>query len=131
MMAPPGYPKTKSTPSARRHCRTISAPLSIHDLRLGLLLGPELLGILLQPRHHAAESCAHGLDRVLLFLLAQGGEVVSPILVFLDPLASERAVLAASKNFLHGSACGVPRDLFTTSEIAVFGRVGDGITHAA
>src|SRR5712692_6923105 len=131
MMAPPGYPKTKSAPSARRHCRTISAPLSIHDPRLGLLCAPWLPRILLQPRHHAPQLGAHGLDRVLLFLHAQGGEIAYAILVFLDPLPSERTVLDASKNFLHGGAGSVPHDLFAAGQIAVLGSIGNGIAHTA
>src|SRR5713101_461770 len=108
MMAPPGYPKTKSTPSARRHCRTMSAPLSIHDLR------PGLLHILLQPRHHAAQPGAHCFDRVLLLFLAQSGEIASAVLVLLDPLLGKRAILNSRQNLFHGGAGGVPHDLFTT-----------------
>src|SRR5437899_10849835 len=131
MMAPPGYPKTKSTPSARRHRRTISAPLSIHNLRLGLLRGPGLLHILLQPRHHAAQLGAHSLDRMLLFFLAERGEVASAILVFLHPFLRERAVLNWSQNLLHGFTRGVPHHLFAAGEIAVLGGVGNGIAHPA
>src|SRR5712692_153434 len=131
MMAPPGYPKTKSTPSARRHCRTMSAPLSIHDLRLGLLRGPGLLHILLQPRHHAAQLGAHCFDRVLLLLLAQSGEIASAVLVLLDPLLGKRAILNSRQNFFHGSARCLPHDLFTTGEVTVLGSVGNGVAHTA
>src|SRR5260370_22965777 len=79
MIAPPGYPNTRSTPSARKHCKKISAPLSIHDLfccgRFGL--GGLLAGILLQPCHHAAQLRPHFLDLGLLLRLTQTGELLS------------------------------------------------------
>src|SRR6202795_4679674 len=73
IMAPPGYPNTRSTPSARIHCKTISAPLSIHNLfGLGLFgLGGLLRIAAGQPAHHAAQLGADNLDRMLLLFLAE------------------------------------------------------------
>src|SRR5260370_39219176 len=92
MIAPPGYPNTRSTPSARKHCRKISAPLSIHDLFClrGFGLGSLLARIFLQPRHHCAQIGTDLLDLMLLFRVAQGGEVLATSLVFLNPFAGKR-----------------------------------------
>src|SRR5215469_7360130 len=101
MIAPPGYPNTRSTPSARTHCRTISAPLGIHDLYLGLLRQPWLLGVFLQPGHHAAQLGSDLLDLVLFFLVAQRSKVLAALLVFLDPFPRKRSILNASQNLFH------------------------------
>src|SRR6516162_8803448 len=104
MMAPPGYPNTRSTPSARRQSRTICAPLRIDDLGLisGLGFGLSLLGgFARQPRHHAAQFGADFLDGVLLFGFTQRGKVLAAVLVLGDPLAGEGAVLNVRKDLLH------------------------------
>src|ERR1700757_2981655 len=93
MIAPPGYPKTRSTPSARRHCRTMSAPLSIHHLFCGVLRSGWLLAFFRQPTHHAAQLGAHDFDRVLLFFLAQHVEVGAAGFVLFDPFLRELARL--------------------------------------
>src|SRR5215831_5276570 len=93
MIAPPGYPKTRSTPSARRHCKTISAPLSIHHL-FGLLgRGSGLLAFLRQPTHHAAQLRADDFDRMLLLSLAHLVEVRTASFVLGDPFLGKLAGL--------------------------------------
>src|ERR1700745_926189 len=99
MIAPPGYPKTRSTPSARRHCRTMSAPLSIHHLFWGALRS-SFLAFLGQPAHHAAQLRTDNLDGVLLFLLAQLVEVGAASLVFRNPLLSEFSGLNVGQRLL-------------------------------
>src|SRR5581483_796248 len=100
MIAPPGYPKTRSTPSARRQRKTISEPLGIDDFRfLFLRRGLGLLAFLREPGHHGAQLGADFFDLVLALFFAQGGEILSASFVFVDPLAGKRAVLNAGENF--------------------------------
>src|SRR5882757_4942556 len=92
IIAPPGYPNTRSTPSARRHCRTMSAPLSIHHLfwHGGI---HRFLSVLGQPAHHAAELRSHNLDGMLLLLFPQSVELRAAGLVLRNPLACELPAL--------------------------------------
>src|SRR6266567_222956 len=133
MIAPPGYPNTRSTPSARKHCKKISAPLSIHDLfgRRRLGLGGLLARILLQPRHHAAQVCSHSFHLVFFLGFAQGGKILSASLVLFDPFTCEGARLNVSEDLLHRGAGFVPNNFRTAREIAIFRGVGNRITHAA
>src|SRR5450432_3900384 len=100
MIAPPGYPNTRSTPSARRHCRTMSAPLSIHHL-FGCGSLRRLFAVLGQPTHHAAQLRAHDLDGMLFFFFTQRVEILPAILVLSNPLASELAALNVGQRLLH------------------------------
>src|ERR1700688_4884010 len=107
------------------HCKTSSAPLSIHDLvRLGLLGLGGLLSIAAgQPAHHAAQLCADNLDGMLLLFLAEFVEVVAAVFVFLDPLAGEGSILNVGESLLHGGACGIANNFFAAGQVAVFGGV--------
>src|SRR5581483_1696407 len=88
MIAPPGYPNTRSTPSARKQLKTISEPLGIDDFRF-LFLGPMgLLPFLGEPGHHGAQTGADFFDLGFAFLVAQRGEIFPAILVLGNPLAS-------------------------------------------
>src|SRR6202167_2762817 len=131
MIAPPGYPNTRSTPSARMHCRTISAPLSIHGLfglRLRCLGG--FLGLPAgHPAHHAAQLCTHNLDRMLQFLLTQRGELVATVLVFLDPLAGKRSIPNVGQSFLHRVPCGIAHNFLAPCQVAVLGGIRDRVAH--
>src|ERR1035437_6228978 len=132
MIAPPGYPNTRSTPSARRHCRTMSAPLSIRHL-LGGVLGCicRLLTFLGQPAHHAAQLRADDLNGMLLFFLAQSVELVAAALVLRNPFPRELAALNVGQRLLHGGARGIAHNLLSARQIAVFRRIRDGMAHAA
>src|ERR1700688_1702906 len=125
IIAPPGYPNTRSTPSARMHCKTISAPLSIHNLfRLGLLgLGRLLRFPARQPAHHAAQLRANDFNGMLLLFLPEVVEVVAAVFVFLDPLAGEGSILNVGESLLHGGACGIANNFFAAGQVAVFGGV--------
>src|SRR5260221_3591115 len=102
MIAPPGYPNTSSTPSARRHCRTMSAPLSIHHLFRGIFGNfRRLLSILWQPTHHAAQLRAHDLDGMLLLFFAESVEPLAATLVLRNPLPRELATLNVGQRFFH------------------------------
>src|SRR5207237_9192806 len=71
IIAPPGYPNTRSAPSARKQRRTMSAPLSIHDLGRRRIAGiAGLLLLLREPRHHPAQPGPNFFNRVLLFFFA-------------------------------------------------------------
>src|SRR5208337_1673651 len=133
MMAPPGYPKARSTPSARKHRKTISAPLSIHHLlwrRLGHLHRFFRLPAR-QPTHHAAQLRSDNLNGMLLLLLAQLGEVVAAVFVFLDPFASEGSVLNVGQSFLHRGAgqTAAQHGLFA-EQIALGFFLKGGLEHA-
>src|SRR5713101_410447 len=131
MIAPPGYPNTRSTPSARKHCKKISAPLSIHDrFLLGRLgLGGLLARIFLQPRHHAAQVRSDRFDLMTLLSLAQGGEILAPSLVLVDPFARKRAGLNVGKNLLHRSASFVTHNFRSTGQVAILSCVRDRVAH--
>src|ERR1700693_1021842 len=131
MIAAPGSPNTRSTPSARTHCRTIAAPLSIHDLfRLWLRGFRWLLRFAArQPAHHAAQLCTDYFDRMLLLFLAQRGEVVAAVLVFFDPLAGESSVLNVGESFLHRGPRGIAHHFLAARQIAILRGVRDGVAH--
>src|SRR6267378_2035483 len=130
MIAPPGYPNTRSTPSARRHRKTISAPLSIHDLFARFFRRfRRILPLFGQPAHHAPQLRSYNLDRMLLLSFAQGREVVATIFVFLDPFPRERSVLNVGQGSLHGSPGRVPHHLLTARKISVLGRVRNRVPH--
>src|ERR1700685_2246222 len=108
MIAPPGYPNTRSTPSARKHCKTISAPLSIHRnfLGFGLAFALGSLNRLFtfaarQPAHHPAQLRANNLDGMLLLPLTQLGKVVTALRIFSNPFARKRPILNVSESLLH------------------------------
>src|ERR1700758_1069700 len=107
--------------------KTISAPLSIHNLfRLRLLcLGGLLRFPARQPAHHAAQLRADDFDGMLLFFLPEFVEVVAAVFFFFDPLASESSILNVGEGFLHGSAGGVANDFFAASKVAILGGVRD------
>src|SRR5947209_6996448 len=131
MMAPPGYPNTRSTPSARRQLNRISEPLGIDDFCfLFFRRGLGLLAFLGEPRHHGAQLGAHFLDLVLALFLAKRREVLAAVLVFGNPLAREGAVLNASEDFLHCFARFVANNFFTACEVTVLRGIGDRVTHA-
>src|SRR5260370_40090723 len=102
MIAPPGYPNTRSTPSARRHCKTMSAPLSIHDL-FGRFFRRfrRLLSLFGQPAHHAPQLRSHDLDRMLLLSFAHVREVVATVFVFLVPLPPKPSIPNSAPLALH------------------------------
>src|SRR5579863_576962 len=138
MIAPPGYPNTKSTPSARTHRRTISAPLSIHNLfRLGLggfalrRLRRFLRLLSRQPAHHAAQLRAHNLDRMLLLFLPQPGEVVTTVFVFLNPLPRKRSILNVCQSLLHRRARRVAHNLFAARQVAILGGIRNRVPHSS
>src|SRR5256714_12565214 len=67
MIAPPGNPNTRSTPSARRHCKNMSAPLSIYDLWLRFFGGTGFLRFFGEPGHHGAQAGADFFDGMAFF----------------------------------------------------------------
>src|SRR5581483_6774096 len=131
MIAPPGYPKTRSAPSARKQRKTISAPLSMDRLGSRSIRGFVFFLLRRQPRHHAAQPRADFFDGMFLFHVAEDGEVASALLVFVDPFASEGAVLDAGENLFHGSARRIANHAITAGQIAILGRVGNRVTHPA
>src|SRR5580693_4465217 len=106
MIAPPGYPNTRSTPSARRHCKTMSAPLSIHHLFGVARSGSSLLAFFGQPAHHAAQLRAHDFDGMLLLAFAQLIEIRAPCLVFGNPFLGKFSGLDVGQRLLHGLSSG-------------------------
>src|SRR5678816_3423592 len=101
MMAPPGYPKTRSTPSARRQRSRMSAPLSIHDLLGRLRRRFRLLLFARNPRHHSAQPFAHRFDRMVFLGLPERRELFAATLVLGNPFLRERPVLNPRQYFLH------------------------------
>src|SRR5262252_9769594 len=116
MIAPPGYPKTRSTPSARRHCRTMSAPLSIDHLFRGFFRSSLLLAFFRQPAHHAPQFCSNDLDLVLLLLLTQLVEIRTAGLVLSNPFLGELARLNVGQSLLHRLTRGVADDLLAAGQ---------------
>src|SRR5208282_712716 len=137
MIAPPGYPNTRSTPSARMHCKTIWAPLSIHRLFNlgrrafgGLRSLRRLLPILArQPTHHPAQLRSNNLDRMLLLLMAQLGEVISAVLILFDPLPRKRPILNVGQNFLHCGPRRVAHHFFAARQIAILSGIRNRVAH--
>src|SRR6266851_1811467 len=139
MIAPPGYPNTRSTPSARTHRKTISAPLSIYDL-FGLCFrgfsGLRRLGRFLrvlagQPAHHASQLRPHNLNRMLLLFLAQRSEVAPAVLVLLDPLPCERPILNVSQSLLHRRPRSIAYNFLAARQVAILRRIRNRMPHPA
>src|SRR5215472_5183748 len=120
MIAPPGYPNTSSTPSARRQRRTISAPLGIHDLPPGFPWRSRFPALFRQPRHHAAQLSADFLDGMKLLDLPQCAEVPAACLVLRNPFPGERSILNTRQSFFHCRARRVAHHLVAAREIAIF-----------
>src|SRR5207237_3166097 len=106
IIAPPGYPNTRSTPSARRHCKTMSAPLSIHHLFFGFFRSiRRLLRCLFrQPTHHAAQLRADNLNRMPLLFLAELVKFATAAFVLRDPFAGKLSALNVGQGLLHRHA---------------------------
>src|SRR5580765_1927100 len=85
MIAPPGYPNTRSTPSARRHCKTMSAPLSIYDLWLRLFGRTGLLRFFGEPGHHGAQASPDFFDGMAFFFFPECCKIAAALLVFFNP----------------------------------------------
>src|SRR5271163_1063037 len=116
MIAPPGYPNTRSTPSARRHCKTMSAPLSIHHLfRSGRFR--RFLAVLGEPAHHAAQLRAHDLDGMLLLFFPQRVEFRAAVLILGNPLASELTALNVGQRFLHRLSRRIAHHLLAARQV--------------
>src|SRR5215471_8609157 len=94
-----------STPSACKHFRKISAPLSIDHLFPG-----SVVLVFLNPGHHAAEVRPNFLHLQLLFGFAKRIELLAAGLVLVDPLAGELAALDLRQNLLHGGASFIGDD---------------------
>src|SRR5215469_947517 len=120
MIAPPGYPNTRSTPSARRQRRTTSAPLAIHNLPPGSLCRLRFLALFGQPRHHVAQLGADFFDGMKLLDLAQCAEVPAARLVLRDPFPGERSILNARQCLFHRHTRRVAHHLVAAREIAIF-----------
>src|SRR5207302_356108 len=132
IIAPPGYPNTRSAPSARKQRRTMSAPLSIHDLGRRRIAGiAGLLLLLREPRHHPAQPGPNFFNRVLLFFFAQRGKLATTLPIFLNPLASKTSILNAGQNLLHGGARLVAYNLLAARQVAILGSIGNGVPHAS
>src|SRR4029079_1369716 len=111
-----------STPSACRHFRKISAPLSI------VLLFPWSLALVfLDPRHHAAQVRSDVLHLQLLFGFAKGIELLAAGFVLIDPLTGELAALDLRQDLLHGGASFIGDHARAAGEVAIFGGIRDGI----
>ena len=136
MIAPPGYPNTRSTPSARKQRKTMSAPLSIHDLRLMSCHRFGFLRFLFswffrQPRHHAAQTALP---------LPQSDVALPPRAALQNSslrCCSLRSIPWRSchpecaPEFLHCRASRIADDSLAPRQVAILSGVGNRMSHPA
>src|SRR4051812_13186017 len=116
---------------ARSSTRTSSPRSSSCWPRAGWPRPPDALELGLDPVHHRAQLLALALDLVVGLLLAHAPEVLLAGPVLGDPLARERAGLDLAQDLLHRRPRRLGDDALPARHVAVLGRVGDRIAHAA